>query len=379
VADQRANDGAAAQRTKFDELRGLAERRFARGDAAFVAHFGIYLDDTYGSGTELPDRHEYRNVAEYLLRLLTITPGRKNIKHALRLISVMGTRDPTLPRHAASLLAFGQHPVDLAAAFTARSVAGAITELRACLIHELLLRRVILTDIPQIDTWTNSAEWRRHPLSRLPLSLTDLEQSPTLRSYRLCASSHEIPNPWPDGMSVPPDPAADAPVVTPVPATADDENIRAAVQNWVECSGGRVETRVFELSGHLAPGAVARLLAEMKLECLDGLGADGEISVGACPPQRVWEVLFSAASTGGAWNNGVRGAYGRLAAWQSLAGLVGAAGSTSVAEVERRVRQCDWFGFTAGSEWFGEVWTVGVLAVDAHHRRIALLAACDAD
>ncbi|WP_274564734.1 DUF6183 family protein [Streptomyces spiramyceticus] len=45
-------------------------------------------------------------------------------------------------------------------------------------------------------------------------------------------------------------------------------------------------------------------------------------------------MLFAAASTGGAYNSGGYGAYGRLAAWQSLAGLSGAAEGASAAEVE---------------------------------------------
>jgi hypothetical protein len=52
----------------------------------------------------------------------------------------------------------------------------------------------------------------------------------------------------------------------------------------------------------------------------------------------VWGALFAAAANGGAYSAGLGGAYGRLAAWTSLGGLVGAPVDSSPATTEERAR-----------------------------------------
>ncbi|MFI8908191.1 DUF6183 family protein [Streptomyces albidoflavus] len=102
------------------------------------------------------------------------------------------------------------------------------------------------------------------------------------------------------------------------------------------------------------------------------------LSVAACPPARAWRVLFAAASTGGAYNSGCHGAYGRLAAWQSLAALAGVADGADAAEAEARVSECAWFGFDAATDWFERVaWDIGLATLSPDGRRLAVLAATD--
>ncbi|MFD4009691.1 DUF6183 family protein [Streptomyces albidoflavus] len=65
-----------------------------------------------------------------------------------------------------------------------------------------------------------------------------------------------------------------------------------------------------------------------------------------------------------------RRAYGRLAAWQSLAALAGVADGAGSAEAEARAAECAWFGFDARTDWFEQVaWDIG----------LAVLAATDTD
>lgn len=75
------------------------------------------------------------------IRLLVTTPGPENVTQALRLLAATAADRRMLDRYAASWLA-SCHPVDaLAVAFTGGSGAGgASEELRACLVHELVLR-----------------------------------------------------------------------------------------------------------------------------------------------------------------------------------------------------------------------------------------------
>ncbi len=112
------------------------------------------------------------------------------------------------------------------------------------------------------------------------------------------------------------------------------------------------------------------------LDCLAGTTA-GTLAVSSCPPAEAWRVLFGAASAGGAYNAGARGAYGRLAAWQSLTALAGATPAT----VESRATACRWFAFAAPtSTWYTQIaWDRGLAALSPDGRRLAVLAATDTD
>jgi hypothetical protein len=102
--------------------------------------------------------------------------------------------------------------------------------------------------------------------------------------------------------------------------------------------------------------------------------------VSAISPDRAWQVLFAAASTGAAYNSGLRGAYGRLAAWQSLGALAGAPQNAPFAETEALVQQSTWYGFEADTKWFEQVaWDIGLVALAPGRRGLAVLAATDTD
>jgi hypothetical protein len=152
------------------------------------------------------------------------------------------------------------------------------------------------------------------------------------------------------------------------------------VANWAEESNGRVEARVFELAEPLDADAVPSALRSLGLECLDGIGKKTRFSVAPCPPAWTWQLLFAAASLGGAYNHGSYGAYGRLAAWQSLAGLSGVAAGADADAVEAQVNDCTWYTFAADTAWFySVVWDVGLAALSPDRRRLAVLAATDTD
>jgi hypothetical protein len=77
---------------------------------------------------------------------------------------------------------------------------------------------------------------------------------------------------------------------------------------------------------------------------------------------------------------GVHGAYGRLAAWQSTAGLCGAPAGASAREVERRALGSTWFHFEADTDWFhNEIHDYGIAALAPGRRRVAVPAATDTD
>ena len=364
-----------------NEVREAAERRLHEGDAAFLADLGIALVQRCGAGAE---HWQYRSVLDRLLRLLTITAGAENVAQALRLISAARAVQHGLDRFAALLLASSQAPTDLAAAFVGdESSGGASDELRACLVHELVLRDVVPFEVPGVAEWVASPDWRRHSLARLPLELSAIEENRDLPDYGI--RGH--------GSSMPFGPSTDHTVVawaggtrssaltaTETTTNALEVSITAAVANWTEESNGQAEARVFEFAGPVDADAVPATLLSVGLESLNDRRHGATFSTYDYGPAVAWRMLFAAACNGGAYSPGYFGAYGRLAAWQSLAGLCGAAEDAGIADIAALAQECSWYGFDTDSEWFNQVaWDIGIATLDPRRLRLAVLAATDTD
>ncbi|WP_035804256.1 DUF6183 family protein [Kitasatospora mediocidica] len=354
-------------------VRAVAEGRVAQGDAAFAADLGIALARTYGTGGQV---WQYRSVFDLLLRLLSTTAGPGNVTEALRMISSDEVTSRKLDRYTASLLASSHEAADLAAAFTGRTS----EELRACLVHELVLRGVDVQDTPGITGWATSPHWSHHPLRWLPLALSDLEGTAVLPSHSIRGSSHSLPYGRPKSGELAVIADARVPSAEETTTQAAATAMAKAVANWAEESNGRIEARVFGLAEPLDAESVPTALLTLGLECLHEAGRTTPPSVAVLPPAQAWEVLFAAAATGGAYNSGSYGAYGRLAAWRSLAALAGSPEGSTSAEAEAQVLDCAWYGFGTDTQWFDQVaWDIGLAALSPGRRRLAVLAATDTD
>ncbi|NKZ00033.1 DUF6183 family protein [Nocardiopsis alborubida] len=354
-----------------------AERSLAEGDAAFAADLGIALAKRYGSLTA--QTWQYRSVLPHLLRLLITSPGEGDTGHALRLAASVTSLDRRWARYTASLLAASRAPEDLAALFTGGSPhAGAPEGLRACLVHEMVLAGVAVGEVPAVARWARSPHWQYHPLRWLPLSLTDLERAALAEDLpgggsRSVLRRHQGGVPTSSGTAPRVFPATETTAETAVP-------ISAAVANWAEESNGRVEARTYDLDAPLTADTLKDALMALGLDCLKGPGTRARLSLSPFRPDLVWRLLFIAASTGGAYNTGEHGAYGRLAAWRSLAALSYADHDSMPAEVEQRASECFWYSFGGSTDWFDQVmWDIGLVAVAPGRRRLAVLAATDTD
>ncbi|WP_210588253.1 DUF6183 family protein [Streptomyces sp. GESEQ-35] len=352
-----------------------ADARLAAGDATFVGDLGVALMKEHAADSGV---WQYRGVFDHLLQLLATTPGDGHIEQALRLVTAAASVVPKRhTRYAASLLASCKEPEELVRVFAGGQV-GAPEELRACLVQELVLRGVAIEELPEVARWVRSPHGSHHPLRRLPLSLSVLEHGPPLPGYSINGSSASLP--YGDrGTPVRPHGRTTVPAVTETTSEPTASAIGAAAANWAAESNGRIEARTFESAEAVDAAAVPGLLRAVDLECLRGAGAGKGVAVSSWGPGRAWEVLFAAASSGGAYNHGEFGAYGRLAAWRSVAGLVGVAEDAPFDVVERRAQDVQWYGFGTDTPWFENVaWDIALVAVDAG-RRVAVLAATDTD
>ncbi|GAA2121212.1 DUF6183 family protein [Actinomadura alba] len=154
-----------------------------------------------------------------------------------------------------------------------------------------------------------------------------------------------------------------------------------AIVSAVEAGGwGDAGAWVFVLDDAVEPDRVPGLLPTLPMACVDGLHPAERFEIAVRPMGDIWCLLFATASMGGTYDTGVHGAYGRLAAWQSMAGLSGAPAGASAEEVERHARQSTWFHFEADADWFhNEIYDYGIAALSPDRRRIAVLAATDTD
>lgn len=301
-------------------------------------------------------------------------PGVAHVREALRILGSSGPAGRRAARWTASVLASAQTPDDLAVVF----VEAGTEELRTCLVHELVLRGTDLDDLPGATRWARSPRVAHHPLAWLPLRASEVEAVVDLPSFSAGGSS--VPLPYASlGGTVVRHQAEPLPPVELVTTPEEAGSVSAAVQGWAEESNGRVVAEVLALGAPVGAGGVPVALLAAGLECWEGVRA-GAFDVLETSPQAVWRVLFAAASNGGAYGGGESGAYGRLAAWRSLAGLAGAPGGASFADVERRVLACGWFAPRADTSWFDRVvWDLAAAALHPDGRRIGVLAATDTD
>ena len=281
--------------------------------------------------------------------------------------------------------------------FTA-TLAGSGPELDflGCLAQEMVLRHGEVSDPGALDV-ASRLRAAGHPLAVLPLFLLNPERQLTLPSYHFRGGSAALPfGPYRPS-------ATPGSTAHPLPVPAEDvtdasvsQLIDAAVDGWVAHSRGRAEARVFRFGAVVTPAMLAGAsLAALPLQALAGAAAP-EIAAREATSAGVFEILFAAASRGGAYGTGLGGAYGRLAAWQSLAGLTGAAapdtgagpgaglpGIDSVAGIDGAAAAASaarYLIFSARSRWYRQVaWDIGIAALRPDGRTLAVLTATDTD
>ncbi|MFF5700954.1 DUF6183 family protein [Streptomyces sp. NPDC012794] len=346
---------------------GEAERRAALGDVAYLRELGARLSDQYQDATERA--RTYAHQLGHVIRVLALTPGRQSLVELMRLVDEK--RRPSHPRELASLLAEHQRPADLAATVFGRPGAGTADELAPCLFHELLLRSADMQGIPQPRS--------SHTLAWLPARLLDFEAGAAFPHRTVNGSAGGSGTAMPaEGRLDPPVPRTTERSALRNTATVEvHESIVSAPQagDW-----GHFDAWVFRLDEDLDPVLVPALLPALPMPCTE-VGPTGRFEVALSPLGEVWRLLFATASMGGVYGGGVGGAYGRMWAWRSMAGLAGAPAGAGAEEAERLARETTWFRFEADSEWFhNEIGCdFGIAALSPDHRRLAVLAATDTD
>jgi hypothetical protein len=319
-----------------------------------------------------------RAVCERIVETLALTDGYENAAAAVELAKFHGGETGSsrvrLPAVISRLVAGQSSRVLIQLLEQALDI-----ESEALILHEGVVRRKLPAEAVPVQQSARRLELSEHALSFLPLSLTELESDVLLPNYGVGSQSASIPfGPW-EIVDVRNLGAVDADVLITETTTPERaERIGAATKNWQEASNGVIEARAFAIRSRQRVTAVPSLIRMLGLESIATCDT-GAYRVNSSP-REVFTQLFSAASSGGAYNSGEYAAYGRLSAWRSLSGLVGCDENVAVDEIAAQASSCDWCLFCVPSEWYFQVaWDIGVACANPARNEMTILAATDTD
>ncbi len=352
-----------AKRRAVGRLAGIASQLIQRGRALTPPEAGVLV--------QIEDSLALTGTAEALGLLLRLPPSDD------RSAQSWGSR--IRDRELACRLASSTPASHLVATIDQSRFRTQWQELLACWVQEAILRGHRFDASPPVLKF-----WRRlrdggHPLSGLPLQPLEMEQeiSEVLPQYGPGSASY---SPWEQPELAPLPVAPEVFAFRAQAERAPEPSSESAISGWVAKSNGRVESRLYDVKPERPDGfAMDVRLRALDLACLRGAGPD-QVSVRAITPGDGFSILFGASAHGGAYDRGENGAYGRLNAWRSIAGLVGARPEDETGAIEAEANASYWYSFDAESEWFCHVaWDVGLMVIRKDRRTMAILAATDTD
>lgn len=285
------------------------------------------------------------------------------------------------PLHAASMIASTHTPEETKALIIHHLADAKFLEVVTPLVQESVARGADYEKDEQICAFWQKCKKESNPLAWLPLHRMDIEGSVSFPIYGAGRSVKHLPSTSTEGkLDKQPTRTTPERPFTAVPIQFNEEAAARCVQSWQKRSNGKSESKLFEISSAISPTDLStKQLLKLQLECVAGM-TPREVEFKPVPADRVFEMLFGVASSGGAYSGGEGGAYGRLAAWQSLAALTGVGASGTVDDVYNAVKQSSWWSLSSTSKWFYNIaWDLGVVCLRPDKRHIAVLVASDQD
>ncbi|MFE2214429.1 DUF6183 family protein [Streptomyces canus] len=349
-------------------------------------------------GAELARRavHEGEESSEHVFLLdrlqtaLSTAAGQQSLRALMCLPSSLQAGEPAqtrAERRLAQMVALGHRPSDIVPVVYGERLGTATSdEFKACLLQELVLKGVAVTEYPLLRSFGEALVAEEHPLAPLPLHLLPTERAllrpthaPHDWTWALPPASVEKHSDRPE-LRVSAEMRRRSAAVDPADVTVPEvaEAMSTAVRHWLEESNGMVAAQEFWSASSVPPDDFAAVFERLPLTAWP----TGQTRARLYPAgsDRVLQVLLTAAVRSPAYGNGMFGAYGRLAVWRSLGGLVGAAPDAPIDETAILVEQAHWFIADPSSDWFHQVaWDLAVAALRPGGQEIAVLTATDTD
>lgn len=378
---------STADATDMTLIGSAVDEQVSAGRFAWVGELGEEIAAEAAAGKEVPSQHEL--ILDRILRALAARAGQDSLRTLLRLPATLRTAgsDPLrAERRLAALVAHGHRIEDIEeVVFDEKSDSVHSPELKACLLHELVLTSAPVEEFPALRSFGDRLVAEGHPLAALPLS--------PLPAERGLRRPPQADGTWTWVVPVTPSVTFEGPELhaspsmrqrtadidmTEISGDAQTEVMAAAVQHWCSDSNGTVAAQEFWSPDAVAPDDFAAVFERLPLASWPEGASTARLY--ASTSDSVLRVLLSAAVRAPAYGSGMYGAYGRLAAWRSLGGLTGAPQDAPLTRVAELVEQTQWFRIATTSDWFHEVaWDLAVAALRPGGQEIAVLAATDTD
>jgi hypothetical protein len=283
--------------------------------------------------------------------------------------------------HIASMIA-STHNLDFTQALIVKHISdGRFLEVVKPLIQEAVDRGADYESVVPIVTFWRKLHEDKEPLAWLPLHMVSMDRSIPLPSYRAGTSVTHLPSLFEHGtLSEKPSATTMGKSFDFVALPLDQDVAGRCVRSWAKRSNGKFEAKLIESISPMSSDVISvEQLLNLGLECLAGL-SPGHVEIYAVSAETTLAMMFGAASNGGAYPPGEFGAYGRLAAWQSIGALAGVDADGTFDDVYKAAKDCKWFSVNSTSKWFHNIaWDFAVVCLRSDKRRIAILAATDED
>ncbi|MFH9610538.1 DUF6183 family protein [Streptomyces sp. NPDC017448] len=359
--------------------------RVSAGDCGWAGELGAELVSR-SSGAE---SRNHGVVLDDILRALAAEPGPDSLRALLRVpVSLSADTAERLraERRLAALIAHGHRIEDVEQTmFTERNASVHRGELTACLVHEYVLAGAPVESFPGFSARAASLVAEGHPLGALPPALLPVESGLCRPPDAGDGWTWAMP-PWRTTALATQPLKATAPMrrrtaavdLTEISGPAFTEAAGAAVQHWCAQSNGKIAAQEFWTPDPVRAEDFPAVLERLPLTAWPA--EEGPSEPHPATSDTVFRTLLTAAVRSPAYGSGLHGAYGRLAAWRSLAGLTDVPTDRPLAEVAEAAGRTTWLRMAPSSSWFYEiVWDLAVAALRPDGQGIAVLAATDTD
>ncbi len=201
--------------------------------------------------------------------------------------------------------------------------------------------------IPIRNYWDELVENGSHVLSKLPLTLLDIERC-LIKHFRepvLCYPHKEIFADFEHGVF-----GGKAIEIT---QESNRFTIEKVFEKWKEMWCPAIETRVFMFDQKIRLREISpSLLKQLNLECLKGAKKE-DIQIVHLTPGEVFGVLFCLCRSGPLNNPGREyDPYARLKTWISVAGFLGESTDLDLMVIKEKANNGFWAYVNAKSDWF---------------------------
>ncbi|MFI5620723.1 DUF6183 family protein [Streptomyces sp. NPDC051567] len=262
-------------------------------------------------------------------RLATI-PGLDAIAQVL---SLLESAEPAEVRFLAAALARHQNAGDLVAGLFGRATVPSHThELKACLLHELVLEGVRVEGFSEILEFGDLLARQDHPLGDLPLRRLPVEVLFKKPVYLSDA---------PSGERIYQQPSFSGCTLVKLHDPSAEESIKKLLGETAAETFGKISADIFKASRFVGRENISGAIKGLSLPYVRRSQGDPFL----ISPEVALRLLFALAASQ------QYGAYGRLSVWESIRGFVGAAPGRGICDLAEMVESSQWYQCIPKSSW----------------------------